>query len=159
MTHHRRILTECIMLFGGVPVVLTVLHLQGGFPFFTVLILLTGITLWIGYRDPGVLFQPPTTPLHRNQLVLKLAGAAAILVLLTWTQSPERLFRFPRESTALWVKFLLVYPVLSVLPQEFLYRTYFMQRYEPLFGNGPWRYAVNVFFFTTACASACLSEL
>ena len=50
--------------------------------------------------------------------------------------APQLLFSLIRRSPLLWVLIFLLYPLLSVYPQEFLYRAFFFQRYQPLFGRG-----------------------
>jgi hypothetical protein len=42
---------------------------------------------------------------------------------------------------------MMLYPLLSVVPQEFLFRIYFMQRYRPLFGEGALMLWVNALVF------------
>ena len=53
----------------------------------------------------------------------------AILGLVLWLR-PDQLFSFPAERPFIWVAVMLLYPLLSALPQEFIYRTYFFHRYE-----------------------------
>jgi membrane protease YdiL (CAAX protease family) len=51
---------------------------------------------------------------------------------------PERFLSLPRERPHVWSRVLIAYPFLSVLVQEFVYRTYFFHRYGPLFGTSRW---------------------
>jgi membrane protease YdiL (CAAX protease family) len=46
------------------------------------------------------------------------------------------LFSFVKRAPAFWALVMLLYPVLSVYPQELLYRAFFFHRYQPLFGSG-----------------------
>ncbi|MEO2266135.1 CPBP family intramembrane glutamic endopeptidase [Pseudoalteromonas sp. YIC-656] len=39
-------------------------------------------------------------------------------------------FSYPLESPASWLMLLVLYPLLSVLPQELIFRTYFFHRYK-----------------------------
>lgn len=48
----------------------------------------------------------------------------------------EHLFDMPREQPWLWVTILLLYPLLSVYPQELLFRAFLLRRYAQLFGRG-----------------------
>jgi uncharacterized protein len=50
--------------------------------------------------------------------------------------APQLLFSLIRRSPGLWALVFLLYPLLSVYPQEFLYRAFFFHRYQPLFGRG-----------------------
>jgi len=50
--------------------------------------------------------------------------------------APELLFSFVKRSPGFWALVMLLYPLLSVYPQEILYRGFFFHRYQPLFGSG-----------------------
>jgi membrane protease YdiL (CAAX protease family) len=145
----RRLLLslECLVLFGGIPLWLTVLQLQGGFPFFPVLFLFLLITLVLGWRDPRVLFRPRSHPVSVQHMLLRFVAVGVFLTLFTWILFPDLFLRLPRERPGLWLMILCLYPLLSVAPQEFLFRTYFMQRYVPVFGDGRGMLWANAFFF------------
>jgi len=49
---------------------------------------------------------------------------------------PLLLFSLVRRAPLFWVAIMLLYPLLSVYPQELLYRAFFFHRYQPLFGSG-----------------------
>lgn len=63
-----------------------------------------------------------------------LGGGITALVLIA---TPERAFSLPREKPALWMMIMLFYPLLSVYPQEVIFRAFFFRRYAPLFPR-PW---------------------
>ena len=50
--------------------------------------------------------------------------------------APQLLFSLIRRSPCLWAIIFVFYPLVSVLPQELLYRAFFFHRYRPLFGGG-----------------------
>jgi membrane protease YdiL (CAAX protease family) len=50
--------------------------------------------------------------------------------------APQMLFSLIRRSPWLWALIFLLYPLLSVYPQELLYRAFFFHRYQALFGRG-----------------------
>ena len=43
----------------------------------------------------------------------------------------DLLFIFPKNNFELWLLVILIYPFLSVIPQEIVYRVFFFQRYFP----------------------------
>lgn len=53
-------------------------------------------------------------------------------------EMPDRFLSLPRHRPGVWRKVLTNYPFLSVLAQEFIYRTLFFHRYGPLFGRYRW---------------------
>ena len=61
---------------------------------------------------------------------------AVALVVTTMALFPDKLFAFPRATPIQWALLLASYPVLSVYPQELLYRAFFLKRYAGLFQNG-----------------------
>ncbi len=63
-----------------------------------------------------------------------LAGAVIVAVVLAVDRSA--LLDFPLGRRNPWLRMLVLYPVLSALPQELLYRGYFFHRYRALFGGG-----------------------
>lgn len=68
--------------------------------------------------------------LIRDAIFLVLLGAAVRLF------APELLFSLMKRSPLFWALIMLLYPLLSVYPQELLYRAFFFHRYQPLFGSG-----------------------
>lgn len=57
---------------------------------------------------------------------LVVGGAFALL-------RPDLLLTFPRSHTEVWLVLLVTYPILSVYPQEIIFRAFFFHRYEALF--------------------------
>jgi len=71
-----------------------------------------------------------------RRLGLRALGVTAALVSLVLLWVPQRLFDFPRERTVLWLAVVVLYPLLSVYPQELICRRWFFDRYALLFGEG-----------------------
>lgn len=63
-------------------------------------------------------------------LSLLLAPVAVMLPLLL---RPDALFWLPYHRPGLWLAILLLYPLVSALPQELAYRALFFERYGSLF--------------------------
>ena len=63
---------------------------------------------------------------------------------------PDQLLILPRERTELWLTILVLYPLLSAIPQELFYRALFFERYGRLFPGRPWAIAVNAGCFGLA---------
>jgi len=70
---------------------------------------------------------------HRLGIRLAHSPASAPGVAI-W--QPGLLFDLLRTQPIFWVSLMVLYPLLSVLPQEFLFRAFFFHRYQPLFGEG-----------------------
>lgn len=89
--------------------------------------------------DPGLHFGRPTWSMLRpyiGSLFLRDAVFVVLLAIAVWVFRPDLLFSMIKRSPILWVVIMVLYPLLSVYPQELLYRAYFFHRYEALFGSG-----------------------
>src|ERR1700757_15530 len=71
-----------------------------------------------------------TAILIRDAVCLVGLGIAVYLL------APQLLFSLIRRSPRLWALIFVLYPLISVYPQELLYRAYFFHRSQPLFGRG-----------------------
>ncbi|MGW5919435.1 CPBP family intramembrane glutamic endopeptidase [Nocardia fluminea] len=71
-----------------------------------------------------------------------VALAAAVAVL-----RPGSLFDLPRERPLIWVLILVFYPLVSVYPQELLFRAFLFHRYAPIFGDGSRMIAASAIAF------------
>lgn len=73
---------------------------------------------------------------HLLPLLLRDAVFLTLLGLSVRLFAPHLLFSFVKRAPLLWAAVMLLYPLLSVYPQELLYRAFFFHRYQPLFGSG-----------------------
>ncbi|MDZ7772692.1 MAG: CPBP family intramembrane glutamic endopeptidase [Balneolaceae bacterium] len=69
-----------------------------------------------------------------KSLALRGCAVAAAILTLTLLVQPGQLLGFPQGAPWRWGMVMLLYPFLSALPQELLYRSWFFRRYRPLFG-------------------------
>lgn len=86
-----------------------------------------------GYRLADFLAWPGWPALV--PMLLRAALLCLIIGLFVWRVMPDKLFEFPRRAPAFWAMVMLLYPLLSVLPQEILFRAFFFERYRPIFAN------------------------
>jgi membrane protease YdiL (CAAX protease family) len=130
---------ECAALFLGLPAAVV----AGLAPFLVIpLLLLTalGCGLVLRWRH-GInlpdLIRPRVPAREWRRVLLSYAVAAPGLVALLWFIQPDAMFALLCRHTRIWVLVMIFYPLLSVFPQELVYRAYFFERYRPLFGSGP----------------------
>jgi len=109
------------------------------------------IALLIARRFPNFslerLFQWSGARAHALSILARdlfLMGALGIAV---WRFAPELLFSLVRKTPILWLAIMVLYPLFSVLPQEFLFRAYFFRRYQALFGRGSAMIAASAIAF------------
>jgi len=68
-------------------------------------------------------------------ILLRFSACTALLAVLICIFMPERFLSLPKERPELWARIMLLYPLLSAVPQEFIFCTYFFARYKYLFKN------------------------
>ncbi len=90
-------------------------------------------------------FPPPAWPWRR--LLARLALAALLFSGLVFWLMPDGWLAFPRQRPGLWALVMLLYPFVSALPQEFLYRRFFFWRYADLLPGRWMPVAVNALLF------------
>ncbi len=88
-------------------------------------------------------------PLRKRGLAMLavFAAGSAALGLVVWFWRPEWLFGLLRQRPEVWVLVVLLYPILSVYPQEFVYRAFFFHRYRGIFPTGSARVAASAVAF------------
>lgn len=95
--------------------------------------------VWAAWRlrrsDKGAVAPAPVTSRDVRRIAWRFGLATALLggAIALW--APERLLAWPRERPQLWLAMLVLYPLLSVWPQEVLYRRFFFRRCEGLLGT------------------------
>lgn len=73
---------------------------------------------------------------HLWPILLRDAVCLVVLGVGVRLFAPELLFSLVKRTPLFWVAVMILYPLVSVYPQELLYRAFFFHRYEPLFGSG-----------------------
>jgi membrane protease YdiL (CAAX protease family) len=68
-------------------------------------------------------------------VILKAIVVAILLILVVLAVAPEKILYFPIRRTGFWLLVMILYPFLSALPQELIYRTFFFHRYQPIFSG------------------------
>lgn len=123
---------EALLLLGVVPLLVLALRERG--------VMLA--VLWLGAAGTGYyLYRGGWRPEHGEgrpglrAVVLRFAILAPVIFLVAWWCLPAEFLSLPAERTRLWLAIMLLYPLLSVLPQEIIYRAFIFERYAPLWGR------------------------
>ena len=75
---------------------------------------------------------------------------ASLLALVVYFLKPELFLHWPMNQPWMWVATLLIYPIVSVIPQEIIFRTYFFHRYKQILPSKYARWALSTFLFGLA---------
>ncbi|WP_433219246.1 CPBP family intramembrane glutamic endopeptidase [Dactylosporangium sp. CS-047395] len=83
--------------------------------------------------------------------ILRLWAVAAVLaVAAVWVFDREHLFDLPRHNPGLWALIVVAYPVVSVYPQELLFRAFLLHRYRRILRTDKIAAAVSAVSFGLA---------
>ena len=128
---------ELVVVFVGLPA----FAVYRPIPKIPVLLALALVCALALARDPGWdrgEIDPARIPEGAlRRLSLRFLGLVSPLaVLAVVAVGPEGMFELAREEPAEYALVALLYPVLSALPQEIVWRSFFFRRYAPLFGGG-----------------------
>jgi membrane protease YdiL (CAAX protease family) len=83
-------------------------------------------------------------------LLLRFVIIAGCVVLYAVLAEPAKVLAILRHKPALWALIMIAYPVLSVMPQEIIYRAFFFHRYSSLFANERVSVVTNAALFAFA---------
>ena len=129
---------EFVVIFAGAVVVYTVVHVPGGpLPALAVIALLA--LAYLRRRpdfDRRDLWRASAVRSQWRTILPLWTVAAVVGVVAIAVVAPQRLFDLPRQHTLLWLAILVFYPLVSVYPQELVFRAFLLERYRPLFGSG-----------------------
>jgi membrane protease YdiL (CAAX protease family) len=133
------LLLELAALFVALPAALA-LGRPPPFVLLPAMWLATGYALWRLARDgrlrAALAWRPGIWRSAETRAVLRrFALLTPVLAAVAWLVSPENFLGLPRAHPLVWLLLVALYPVLSVWPQEILYRVFFFHRYEPLLGG------------------------
>jgi len=141
---------EFVSVFIGLPL-LIVYRVLPNFPI-PYLLLVASVAFVILRRDAGFdsgqLLSVNGIRQNLTSLFLRDAVFLALLALAVRLFAHELLFSFVKRAPGFWALVMVLYPLLSVYPQELLYRAFFFRRYQPLFGSG------KTMLVASACAFA-----
>ncbi|MEH6709730.1 MAG: CPBP family intramembrane glutamic endopeptidase, partial [Paraglaciecola polaris] len=88
--------------------------------------------------------------LHIRASLKVFVPVAIALALLVYFFAPHILFKLPREDVQFWLLTLAIYPIVSVIPQEVIFRTFFFHRYKHIIPSKNIRWALSTVSFSLA---------
>ncbi|MCA0043340.1 CPBP family intramembrane glutamic endopeptidase [Celeribacter litoreus] len=152
MAFDRRLLwAEFLSFFVILPILVAVLLPPGRM--FTVLALSTCLGIVLLHLTPG--FQWRELLQGRRRIPVKLIlGVGGATALVSWgilsVTEPAAIFALLRSNPALWLTIMLLYPLVSALPQEVVFRPLFFRRYESILPHKPVALTLNAALFSLA---------
>jgi len=146
-----RLWTEAVALYLVAPVAVAVLlPPQAMFP---ALFAFTGVGLVLLHRTPGSRWAELAAGAARigwGPVALFGAVTLAIGLAVMLVTAPGNLFLLLRTNPGLMLAIALLYPLLSALPQELVFRPLFFRRYAAILPAGPAALVLNAAVFSLA---------
>ena len=133
---------EMALLYGAVPLAVDQAVHGMGLPVFIALLPVLGVIVILLAADPTFSLR---RELSRGFGLSTLASILAVFVVAGGAVAyyvahyqPELFLEFPRDRFNAYRKIMLLYPAMSVVAQELVYRTFYFHRYGVLFGRAWW---------------------
>ena len=137
---------EFAALYGGGPLAILAIR-RAGILFAALWI--GAVIAWLGARRREPSPRPDFGPALRG-VALRFAVLAPLATLATWLVFPDLFLSLPRERPVFWAIIMALYPLLSVWPQEMLYRSLLFHRYAPILPTDRARVAASAIAFEFA---------
>ncbi|PKV82360.1 CPBP family glutamic-type intramembrane protease [Nocardia fluminea] len=139
---------EFVVLFFGLTGLFAV-YLRGVSPLPFLAAITVGLVIYLrrtGFDHRSFWRADTLRPALPAILTLWAISAVALAVAVAVLR-PGSLFDLPRERPLIWVLVLVFYPLVSVYPQELLFRAFLFHRYAPIFGDGARMIAASAIAF------------
>lgn len=120
---------EFAAIFIGGPLAILVIH-RGGILFLA--LWLGALIAWAGTRGQ-VPLPGPALRRELRGIAVRFLVLAPLIALVTWLAFPHLFLSLPRQHPLFWALIMVLYPLLSVWPQEMLYRALLFHRFSVLF--------------------------
>lgn len=70
---------------------------------------------------------------HLRDMLFIFVPLSLITTVVFWIIQPEIFLSLPMNKTKMWLALMVIYPILSVYPQEIIFRAFFFHRYSSIF--------------------------
>jgi len=143
-----RLFLEFLLFFVGAPAGMA--YFLGHYSLFAVLAMFGLVGALLLHLTPGFewrLLLRGGVLRHWGLIALFAAASAALIAGVVFAVAPDRWLELPLRRTELWLLIMVAYPIVSVIPQELIYRPLFFHRYGVLFPSDGVAIAVNALAF------------
>lgn len=133
---------EMALIYVGAPVAVSLAVHDMRLPVFIALLPVLAIVLVILLADPTFSMRRELTRGFGLATLFSILGVFAIaggaIAYYVSQMHPGWFLEFPRDRPETYKRIMLLYPAMSVLVQELVYRTFYFHRYGALFGRAWW---------------------
>jgi membrane protease YdiL (CAAX protease family) len=136
------LVVEMALIFVGAPLAVSAAVHDYRVPVFIALMPALAIALVFLLADPAFSMRRELTRGFGLTTLLSILGGFAVgggaVAYYVAHVHPDWFLEFPRNRPATYQRIMLLYPAMSVVVQELVYRTFFFHRYGALFGRAWW---------------------
>ena len=133
---------EMALIYLAAPFAISAAVHDYSVPVFIALLPVLGVTMLFLLADPSFSLQRELTRGFSLRTLLSILAvfviAGGAVAYYVYAVHPAWFLEFPRNRPATYEKIMLLYPAMSVVAQELVYRTFFFHRYGALFGRVHW---------------------
>ncbi|MDB4297595.1 CPBP family intramembrane metalloprotease [Flavobacteriaceae bacterium] len=141
----KKLYTELLLLFIVFPIVLAIPSIHYSIKvIFGILAFAYICTISIKHKY----YLQKNNLFNYYSILPKFLGIALTSTIYLYFTEPNSLFIAIKSKPLIWLLFLGIYTLLSVLPQEFIYRTWFFKRYQNLIDSSTIFIILNAFIFS-----------
>ena len=153
MGYQKYLAVEFIVIFIVLPTAIIIFRLLS---YMLLFLWATSVVCWSIYRhyhyqQLEILWRwKSVTWRNMKPVLIRWAICALLITIFTVLYDPERLFFLLREKPEIIPFLMFLYPVFSVLPQKFVFCTFFFERYKTFFPTITGRVLASAIVFAYA---------
>ena len=104
---------------------------------------------WLSRESRKALWDVRPLKKYGWRIVERFVAGALVTTVATYALAPQHFMSLPRHNPRLWLAICVLYPLLSVYPQEVIYRAFFFEHSAHILPGlkVPWLLALNVALF------------
>jgi uncharacterized protein len=128
---------EFLLVFAGIPLLLAFRLIPiRPIPLLGAVAVASTLWLWRDRRFNNLwLLNQEGARRHWRAVVVRTLLLVTLLGVTVAAFAPHLLFQFVHSAPLVWAMLMVLYPLLSVIPQELVFRAFLFHRYAALFGS------------------------
>ena len=139
--------SELIILFLGVPLILLIARMNAQI-LVTVILSCLAVCLYLKFNKIKIINYHSKNPQKLKFIFYRIIFVSFLIINFAFLYDQENFLSFPKENFNIYILVMILYPFLSALPQEILYRRFFFERYEKTFPGKTKFITLNAIFFS-----------
>ena len=139
--------SELIILFLGIPLILLIARINVQI-LITVILSCLAVCLYLKFNKIKIINYYSKNPQNLKYILYRIVFVSFLILSFSFLYDQENFLSFPKENFNIYILVMILYPFLSALPQEVLYRRFFFERYEKTFPGKTKFIILNSIFFS-----------